>query len=147
MSLFSTLALTVLVWCSRVTSDEFDGEVHVLGVFYNKGPTCSYLHSFSLCSDWSHCRLCRSLCSGWICALKLCVRKMCMFVFNHCATETFFLRSLLAQKTCVPTPSPVLIGVGWMSDLYSMLMFANPYLSWQVGMVVEVNLLKYYYAY
>ena len=62
---------------------------------YKKGLTCSYLHSFSLCSDWPSCRLCRGLCSGWICAPKMCVRKMCILVFNHTATSPFFFLEIL----------------------------------------------------
>ena len=57
-----------------------------MGVFTVKGPTCSYLHSFSLHSNWSRCMLSRGLCSGWICVPKLHVRKMHVFVFNHSAT-------------------------------------------------------------
>ena len=84
VSLFA-LVLTVIL-CSWVTSAEWIYEVISAGGLYNMGPTCSYHHNFSLCSDWSSCSLCRGSHSGWICMQKLCVRRcdnLCSVIVLH----------------------------------------------------------------
>ena len=49
-----------------------------MGIFIVKDLTCSYLHSFSLYSDWSNVCYTEVHAQTEICVLKLCVRKMCV---------------------------------------------------------------------